>query len=144
MKGYETVFITETGLSEEVLNGMLGKFRNVVEKFNGKIESEHVWGSRRLAYTIKKKDFGVYHLWYIIGNGELLSELNRQFRYTDEVLRFQTIYVDDIEVERQFFKELMSSNKERKPIPDDILEIIIEDEIDDLPIIDDTEIITAL
>ena len=107
MEGYESVFITDPDLSDEALSEILEKVKNTVTHQKGAIQQYHRWGHRRLAYLINKKTHGVYHLLYITGNEEMLKQLNQQFRFIEEIMRFQTIKIEDIQLEYKRFLELL-------------------------------------
>jgi len=49
---------------------------------------------------------------YLQGTGAILDELQTQFRYSDEVLRFQTVKVDDLDQEAGFFSEMLKAQQE--------------------------------
>ena len=91
MIGYETVFITHPDLEEEVLKKSLKKFKDLIKKAKGKVVHEHFWGRRRMAYSIANQKYGVYHIWYLEGSGTMLDELQTQFRYSDDVVRFHLL-----------------------------------------------------
>ena len=112
MIGYETVFITHPDLEEADLKKSLKKFKDIIKKGKGKLVHEHLWGRRRLAYQIANQNHGVYHIWYLQATGAILDELQTQFRYSDEVLRFQTVKVDDIDQEAGFFSEMLKAQQE--------------------------------
>ena len=112
MIGYETVFITHPDLEEADLKKSLKKFKDIIKKEKGKLVHEHLWGRRRLAYQIANQNHGVYHIWYLQATGAILDELQTQFRYSDEVLRFQTVKVDDLDQEAGFFSEMLKAQQE--------------------------------
>jgi small subunit ribosomal protein S6 len=112
MIGYETVFITHPDLEEADLKKSLKKFKDIIKKGKGKLVHEYLWGRRRLAYQIANQNHGVYHIWYLQATGEILDELQTQFRYSDEVLRFQTVKVDDLDQEAGFFSEMLKAQQE--------------------------------
>jgi len=112
MIGYETVFITHPDLEESDLKKSLKKFKDIIKKGKGKLVHEYLWGRRRLAYQIANQNHGVYHIWYLQGTGAILDELQTQFRYSDEVLRFQTVKVDDLDQEAGFFSEILKAQQE--------------------------------
>ena len=112
MIGYETVFITHPDLEEADLKKSLKKFKDIIKKGKGKLIHEYLWGRRRLAYQIANQNHGVYHVWYIQATGAILDELQTQFRYSDEVLRFQTVKVDDLDQEAGFFSEMLKAQQE--------------------------------
>jgi small subunit ribosomal protein S6 len=112
MIGYETVFITHPDLEEADLKKSLKKFKDIIKKGKGKLVHEYFWGRRRLAYQIANQNHGVYHIWYLQATGTILDELQTQFRYSDEVLRFQTVKVDDLDQEAGFFSEMLKAQQE--------------------------------
>ena len=112
MIGYETVFITHPDLEEADLKKSLKKFKDIIKKGKGKLVHEYLWGRRRLAYQIANQNHGVYHIWYHQATGAILDELQTQFRYSDEVLRFQTVKVDDLDQEAGFFSEMLKAQQE--------------------------------
>ncbi|MCH2299583.1 MAG: 30S ribosomal protein S6 [SAR324 cluster bacterium] len=112
MIGYETVFITHPDLEEADLKKSLKKFKDIIKNGKGKLVHEYLWGRRRLAYQIANQNHGVYHIWYLQGTGAILDELQTQFRYSDEVLRFQTVKVDDLDQEAGFFSKMLKAQQE--------------------------------
>ena len=112
MIGYETVFITHPDLEEADLKKSLKKFKDIIKMGKGMLVHEYLWGRRRLAYQIANQNHGVYHIWYLQATGAILDELQTQFRYSDEVLRFQTVKVDDLDQEAGFFSEMLKAQQE--------------------------------
>ena len=112
MTGFELVFITAPTLSEDDLAVVLKKFKKNLTEFGGKLIHEYVWGRRRLAYEISGNDFGVYHAWYFTGTGETVNELQRQFGYSDDVLRHQIMKTDDLDAEASFLQRLIPPKEE--------------------------------
>ena len=120
MTGYELVFITDPSLSDKEIESVLKKIKKSFTKSDGKLIHEYVWGRRRLAYEILGNDFGVYHAWYFTGTGETVNELQRQFGYSDDVLRHQIMKTDDLDAEAAFLQSLIppkeeTSEKEKVP-----------------------------
>ena len=112
MTGYELVFITVPTLSEEDLAIVLKKIKKTLTEFDGKLIHEYVWGRRRLAYEIAGNDFGVYHAWYFTGCGKTVDELQRQFGYSDDVLRNQIVKTDDLDADAAFLHNLIPPKEE--------------------------------
>ena len=65
VRDYEAVFITSADLNSEEQAELLDRVRGFVARFEGQICREYFWGRRKLAYPINKKDYGIYHLWYL-------------------------------------------------------------------------------
>ncbi len=112
MTGYELVFITDPNLSEKDQAVVLKKFKKNLTEFGGKLIHEYVWGRRRLAYEIAGNDFGVYHAWYFTGIGETVDELQRQFGFSDDVLRNQIVKTEDLDAEASFLHNLIPPREE--------------------------------
>ena len=112
MTGYELVFITVPTLSEEDLAVVLKKIKKTLTEFGGKLIHEYVWGRRRLAYEIAGNDFGVYHAWYFTGSGKAVDELQRQFGYSDDVLRNQIVKTYDLDADAAYLHNLIPPKDE--------------------------------
>jgi len=112
MTGYELVFITDPNLSEKDQAVVLKKFKKNLTEFGGKLIHEYVWGRRRLAYEIAGNDFGVYHAWYFTGTGQTVDELQRQFGFSDDVLRNQIVKTEDLDAEAAFLQNLIPPREE--------------------------------
>jgi len=124
MRDYEAVFITSADLNSEEQAELLDRVRGFVARFEGQICREYLWGRRKLAYPIKKKDYGIYHLWYLSGDGAMLEELERQFGYSEQVIRAQIIKVEDWESAAAKFESLV----ELKPAEETSEEEKVEEE----------------
>ena len=112
MTGYELVFITDPNLSEKDQAVVLKKIKKNLTEFGGKLIHEYVWGRRRLAYEIAGNDFGVYHAWYFTGIGKTVDELQRQFGFSDDVLRNQIVKTEDLDAEASFLHNLIPPREE--------------------------------
>jgi small subunit ribosomal protein S6 len=94
MTVYETIFIAKTSLSDEELSGLVGKVRGVIEKHGGEILKTENWGKKKLAYEVRKEKKGAYVFFRFKGVGSLVSELERQYRVEDGIIKFLTIKCD--------------------------------------------------
>ena len=113
MTGFELVFITDPALSDKELEYLQKNIKMSLSKSEGELVHEYEWGRRRLAYEIDGNDFGFYQTWYFKGNGKTVDELQRQFGYSDNVLRHQIVKVDDIDTEAAFMQSLIPPKEER-------------------------------
>ncbi len=95
MKKYETIFILDANLEEEQAQTALEKVKGIITQANGEILKVEDWGKRKLAYEVNKKDKGHYILIHFSGSPALLSELERNFRVMDAVIKFQTVRLDE-------------------------------------------------
>ena len=100
MRKYETVFISDPDLQDQARLDLYDKVRNIIAKENGIFLNFDEWGNKKMAYEIKKKLRGNYVCATYGGTGELVTELERNFRLTDDILKFMTILLsDDVTVE---------------------------------------------
>jgi small subunit ribosomal protein S6 len=103
---YEIIVVADAKLTDEESQAVFAKFKGLVENGGGSVKFESDWGRRRLAYEIEKRKHGIYHLMYVEGNGEMIDELERQFGYDDNIIKFFVIAVEDLEKARTEFESL--------------------------------------
>jgi small subunit ribosomal protein S6 len=94
MRRYETIFISDPDLSETDRGQLFEKTKKLIPDYNGMLVVFDEWGTKKLAYDIKKKNRGYYVLIDYCGNGDLVDEMERSFRIDDRVLKFMTIVLD--------------------------------------------------
>lgn len=95
MRHYETIYITNPNLAEEVNKEVIEKFSNLPQKHAGVVVKIDEWGSKRLAYPIKKNDYGFYVLMDYCGGAEIIAEIERELKLDDRVLKYQTVKLED-------------------------------------------------
>ncbi len=101
MRRYETIFITDPDLGDQDREQVFGKTKDIVTGFAGFMATFDVWGSRKLAYEIKKKNRGHYVRMDYCGEGAMVDEVERSFRIDDRVLKYMTILLDqDVDLEK--------------------------------------------
>jgi small subunit ribosomal protein S6 len=94
MNRYETVFILTPVLSEDQAKEAVKEYQKFLENNEAKVMHEEHWGLRKLAYQIKKKSTGFYHLFEYEAEGDLINKLETDFRRDERVLRFLTTRLD--------------------------------------------------
>lgn len=94
MNKYESVVIINPNVDEEGIKALVQKFTDLINS-DGKLEKADELGKRRLAYEVKKNREGYYVIFYFEANTSLISELERNYRITDEVIKFMTIKVEE-------------------------------------------------
>ena len=75
MKNYETVFILNPALSEEQVQKTVDKYEKSLKSNGAKIINKEVWGLKKLAYTIEKKNSGFYNLLEYTAPADIVSSL---------------------------------------------------------------------
>jgi small subunit ribosomal protein S6 len=118
MRKYETIFISDPDLQDQTRKDLFDKVRNIIAKEGGILLDFDEWGNKKLAYEIKKKLRGHYVCATYGGTGDLVKELERNFRLSDAVMKFMTILLsDDVTVE-QLEKEVQEAEEQAKQIAD--------------------------
>ena len=87
MNKYESVIIINPNLEEEAIKSLIEKISNLINT-DGKVSSVEEAGKKKLAYEIKKNKEGFYVIFKFEANPELITELERVYRITDEVMKF--------------------------------------------------------
>lgn len=91
MRHYEVLFILKPTLNEDEIKTKVDFIKEIITKNGGEIASVIEMGTRKLAYEIKKYERGIYFVIYFKAPTQLISELVRNMRITEEIIRFLTI-----------------------------------------------------
>jgi small subunit ribosomal protein S6 len=94
MRQYETGFVLSPAMSEEETTQFIQQMAAIVAQKKGRMVKQDIWGKRRLAYTIKKFNEGVYVFFTYEGPGDISTEMERRFKQSDAVIRFLTVKKD--------------------------------------------------
>ncbi|HUC54706.1 MAG TPA: 30S ribosomal protein S6 [Candidatus Cybelea sp.] len=93
---YDLVFIVRPATPEEEIKKVLTVIEHTVAEKGGKIEKTEHWGTRKLAYRVAKHREGIYvHQEIRTTHGELIAELERRLRVQDNVIKYQTVRLDE-------------------------------------------------
>ena len=97
MPFYENIFIARQDISPAQVEALADTFTNLVAANGGKVEKREYWGLRNLAYRMKKNRKGHYVLFNLDAPAAAVSELERNMRINEDVLRYMTIRVEELE-----------------------------------------------
>ncbi|MFO8084572.1 MAG: 30S ribosomal protein S6 [Desulfobacterales bacterium] len=111
MKRYETIAIVGPDVSPDERVVLFDRCREIINQQNGTILELDEWGTRKLAYEIKKKLRGYYVRFDYCGNGGLVQELERFFRIDERVLKFLTVLLEE-DVDPEKISEAMNKTEE--------------------------------
>lgn len=92
---YEVTFVARPEFDEAGLTGVIDKVKGWITASGGAVTKTDLWGRRRLAYPIKKLTEGQYVLLLADLPAQSLAGLERDFRLSEEILRFLLIRVDE-------------------------------------------------
>jgi small subunit ribosomal protein S6 len=88
MRNYEVVVIFRSDLDETTITGLVEKIAGWISSSGGSVSKTDVWGKRRMAYAIRKQIEGYYVLLHANMAASFTTELERNLRLTEAVLRF--------------------------------------------------------
>jgi len=74
------------------------KVETMITALGGKIDKKDNWGKRKLAYRIKKQDWGIYAFYQVSMDPSQIQPLDNTLRITDEVMRYLIVSIDDIKI----------------------------------------------
>jgi len=101
MRRYETFVIMDPDITQEEREPVLERVRELMTQQDGFLVFEDVWGERKMAYEIKKKERGYYVRFDYCGLAPLVNEIERFFRIDDRALKYMTVVLDkDVDLEK--------------------------------------------
>ena len=95
MHNYELMAILDPALDERTVSPMLDKFLKVVTEAGGTVDKVDVWGRRRMTYPIQKHSEGVYVVVNMTSGADAVTELDRQLKLNESVLRTKVLRLED-------------------------------------------------
>ena len=99
MPYYESVFIARQDISGTQVDSLTESLTNIIQEGGGQVTKKEIWGLKNLAYKIKKNRKGHYVLLNIDGPSDAVLEMERNMRINEDVIRYLTVRVDELESE---------------------------------------------
>jgi small subunit ribosomal protein S6 len=84
-------------VTTQQVEAMVEQFRGVIETGGGVVEKAEMWGLKSLAYRLKKNRKAHFTMLGLNAPPAAIAEMERQMRISEDVLRFMTIKVEEIE-----------------------------------------------
>lgn len=94
MNKYESIIIIGQNVEEEGIKSLITRFTDLINT-EGKVSNVNEMGKRKLAYEIRKNKEGYYVLFEFEAKPELITELERNYRITDEIIKFIVVRKDE-------------------------------------------------
>lgn len=94
MNKYESVVIINPSVDDEKLKGLEKQFTDIINN-DGKVEKVDNLGKKKLAYDIKKNSEGIYLLFHFEANPDLIKELERNYKISEEIIKFMVIRIEE-------------------------------------------------
>jgi small subunit ribosomal protein S6 len=94
---YEHVFLARQDVTAQQVEAMTESYKAVIESKGGAVTKVEYWGLKSLAFRIKKNRKAHYALFNISGPAAAITEMERQMRISEDILRFMTVRVEELE-----------------------------------------------
>ena len=99
MPHYEHVFMARQDVTSQQVEAMVDQYKGVIEQNGGKVDKTEMWGVKSLAYRIKKNRKAHFTMFNLNAPAPAVAEMERQMRINEDILRFMTIRVEELETE---------------------------------------------
>ena len=94
---YEYTFIARQDLSVAQVEALTKSYVDLIKNGDGEVKDQEYWGLRSLAYPIRKNTKGHYVFFRLKAPNEVLTELDRQTKINENVLRTLVVKVDKLD-----------------------------------------------
>ncbi len=96
---YEHVLIARQDISPQQAEALNDQLKVLIEEQGGHVAKIEYWGLRNLAYRMNKNRKGHYSLLAIDAPATAVKEMERQLSINEDVLRYLTVRVDELDLE---------------------------------------------
>jgi small subunit ribosomal protein S6 len=97
MPFYEHVFLARQDVTAQQVEDLTAQYKGVIESHGGKVPKTEYWGVKTLNFRIKKNRKAHFAFLNLDAPPAAITEMERQMRINEDVLRFMTIRVDALE-----------------------------------------------
>jgi small subunit ribosomal protein S6 len=94
---YEHIYLARQDVSPTQVEELTNALTEVLSQGGGKVTKNEYWGLKSLSYRIKKNRKAHYSLLNIDAPAPAIAEMERQMRINEDILRFMTVRVDELE-----------------------------------------------
>jgi len=111
---YEHVFLTRQDASAQQVEELTGQFKGVIEQIGGKVAKVEQWGVKSLSYRLQKNRKAHFTLLNVDATPAALNEVERQERLNEDVVRYLTIRVEELEEGPSAMMRKVDRDRERE------------------------------
>jgi small subunit ribosomal protein S6 len=115
MRRYESIVVLDPDLHDDDIKAFTEKYSQLIMTQGGEVIKVEDWGTKKLAYLVRKRDKGHYILFDYVGNPALIFEMERQLKISEDVMKYLSVKLDD-EVDLEAFKQ---QAKPQEPAPEE-------------------------
>lgn len=95
MRTYQTIVVIDSLLKSEEIDAIIEKITRIINNNGGKVINIDRWEKKRLAYEIKKRQYGYYVEIDFEAPHNLVKILERDYRLDENILRYLTIVLNN-------------------------------------------------
>jgi len=110
---YETVLIARNDVTQQQVEAIADEIGASLESEGGAVKKREYWGLRNLAYRIKKNRKGHYMLLGLDAQPAFVTEMERKLGLNEDVLRYMTLRVEEIDEAPSAILTRKSDDRER-------------------------------
>ena len=111
---YEHVFLARQDLAQAQVDALAEAATKIITDNQGKVVKTETWGLRSLAYRIAKNRKAHYVMLEIDAPGNVVAELERQTQINEDVIRYMTVRVDELEQGPSAMMRKQERDRERR------------------------------
>ncbi|HUU26601.1 MAG TPA: 30S ribosomal protein S6 [archaeon] len=94
MNKYEIIFILDPTIEDSEVENKFNSLLEILKAQGAEILDSIDWGKRKLAYSIKKKDNGIYRVYRFNAKPMSITEIERRLRIDEQILRSLIVLYD--------------------------------------------------
>ena len=94
MRNYEIAIVLHPDLEIDI-ESATSKVEKIIELAKGKVTKKDNWGKRKLAYPIKKQDWGIYVFYNVQLDPSAVVQIENTLRITEEVMRYLIVSLEN-------------------------------------------------
>jgi len=111
---YEHVFLARQDLAQAQVDALAEIATKIIQDNNGRVVKTETWGLRSLAYKIAKNRKAHYVMLEIDAPGSVVVELERQIQINEDIIRYMTVKVDELEAGPTVMMRKSERDRERR------------------------------
>jgi small subunit ribosomal protein S6 len=97
MPQYEHLYLARQDLSAQQVEELTTQLSGVIGQMGGKVTKTEYWGLKSLAYRMRKNRKAHMTLLNVDAPAAALNEIERQERLNEDIIRYLTIRVEELE-----------------------------------------------
>lgn len=113
---YETVFILTPVLSDAQVKEAVDKMKKLITDNGGEVVHYEDWGLKKLAYTIKNKSTGFYHMLQFKADTQFIKTMETEFGRDEQYVRHLTFVMgkNELAYSERRLKRLKNKSEQKQ------------------------------